>query len=135
MSNKRLHQLAFAYADLTDISLPEAKKVILRTSTGKAIADGKQSVLYEQYTANLYSIVSELGIATNNEITTEMIKVSVSKATQVSPDNMKYKFSAAKPAKKRMAKRKLLQLQKRQIDKMKITSKNLLTVGRALNAD
>lgn len=135
MSQQRLEQLSVAYSELTGSSYVEARRTILRTPTGKAIAEGRQAILYEQHTANLYCIVSELNLIETRGITTEMIQSSVEKSFKRRPATCPCKFAKATPAQKRQAKNRLRRLQKQQLKKMQSYSKDILALGRALNAD
>ena len=60
MANKRLDQLIYMFSDITGKTPDESKKIILLTDTGKAVNTHNMTVMYEQETANLYSIGMEL---------------------------------------------------------------------------
>ncbi len=139
MSRQRLEQLSIAYSELTGSSYAEARKIILQTPTGKAIAEGRQAVLYEQHTANMYSIVSELNLVKTQMITTAMIQASVEKSFQNCPSVCPCKFARVTPAQKRQAKDRLRKrfhkLQKQQIEMSKQCAKDVRVLGRILNAD
>ena len=60
MESKRLTQLIYMFSDITGLSPDESREIILLTDTGKAVAAGNMAVMYEQETANLYSIGIEL---------------------------------------------------------------------------
>lgn len=60
MSNTRLRQLSEMYSFITGISQSDALHIICSTTTGKKIAEGSVSFLYEQQTSNLASIAAEL---------------------------------------------------------------------------
>ena len=57
---KRMRQLMLMFSDITGKPQKEAKKIILETETGVAVAEKNETVLYEQQTENLYSIAMEL---------------------------------------------------------------------------
>ena len=48
------------FSDITGKTPDESKKIILLTDTGKAVNTHNMTVMYEQETANLYSIGMEL---------------------------------------------------------------------------
>lgn len=60
LSNLRLRQIAYMYASISGKSLEESEQDILSTKTGRDIEAGDPTLLYEQQTSNLYSIVREL---------------------------------------------------------------------------
>lgn len=134
MSRKRIEQLSVAYANMMDISTFDARKIIISTPTGKAIANGSKSVLYEHHTANLYCIADELGMIGRGEVSPEMIVASVATIADA-PAVVKYKFAAATPSQKRESHQKLVRVRQKQIRKMRIASKNLLNVGRAMDVN
>lgn len=141
MSRQRLEQLSMAYSELTGSSYAESRKIILQTSTGKAIAEGRQAVLYEQHTANLYDIISELNLCESKKITTTMIQLSVEKILQSAPPASvcPNRYIKAAPAKKGKVKRcfrnRLLKLQKQQIQMNKQCANDMLSLRGILNAD
>lgn len=60
MDNKRLDQLVYMFSDITGLAPDKAQQIILLTDTGKAVYNNNMAVMYEQETANLYSIGVEL---------------------------------------------------------------------------
>lgn len=62
MSATRLDEIVQMYSNVTGESVASARKKILTTSTGRAIADNNVAYLYDQPTNNLQAITQELGI-------------------------------------------------------------------------
>lgn len=60
MNMDRLQQLVVMFVAVTEKTFTDARNIILTTDTGKAIQNNNVTVLYEQQTENLESIVLEL---------------------------------------------------------------------------
>lgn len=77
MSYTRLRQLSEMYSFVTNISQADALRIICSTTTGKRIAEGCASFLYEQQTSNLASIVAELPPEVQKKFTAQKIYQSM----------------------------------------------------------
>lgn len=62
MAATRLDEIVQMYSSVTGESVASARKIILKTSTGQAIADNNAAYLYDQPTNNLQAITQELGV-------------------------------------------------------------------------
>ena len=60
MANRRLEQLVYMFSCITGKVPEESRNIILLTETGKSVQANNLTVMYEQETANLYSIGMEL---------------------------------------------------------------------------
>lgn len=70
MDNIRLIQLINMFSHISNKTYNEARSIILSTNTGKAIQDNNVTLIYEQQTENLYSIVMDLQKSNfDNELT------------------------------------------------------------------
>lgn len=70
MDNIRLIQLINMFSHISNKTYDEARSIILSTNTGKAIQDNNVTLIYEQQTENLYSIVMDLQKSNfDNELT------------------------------------------------------------------
>lgn len=127
MTMNRLQQLINMYVYITKSSTDEAKKNILSTFTGKAIADNNPAYLYEQQTNNLIDIISELSPDIQNKFSTEKIINAM--------ENLKYSFSIPKnfvalPKYKQKNKKKLLFLQQKKLIEI---SQNMILMNKIRN--
>lgn len=110
MSNTRLRQLSEMYSFVTGISQSDALRMICSTTTGKKIAEGSASFLYEQQTSNLASIVAELPPEIQKTFTVQKIYQSMQvlkKSTYIyqMPAVPEFKNSSRKSLKKLQKKR------------------------------
>ena len=120
MTMNRLQQLINMYVYITKSSTDEAKKNILSTFTGKAIADNNPAYLYEQQTNNLIDIISELSPDIQNKFSTEKIINAM--------ENLKCSFSI--PKNKQKNKKKLLFLQQKKLIEI---SQNMILMNKIRN--
>lgn len=60
MDNRRLEQLVYMFSCITGKTPEESRYIILLMETGKSVQANNLTVMYEQETANLYSIGMEL---------------------------------------------------------------------------
>ena len=60
MDNRRLEQLVYMFSCITSKTPEESRYIILLMETGKSVQANNLTVMYEQETANLYSIGMEL---------------------------------------------------------------------------
>lgn len=59
-SNIRINRLSLILSELLEIRKDSARRIINKTEVGKSLKQGDQTVLYDQETANVGEIISEL---------------------------------------------------------------------------
>lgn len=140
MANKRLDQLIYMFSDITGKTPDESKKIILLTDTGKAVNTHNMTVMYEQETANLYSIGMELRkISEYSQLgqlfSTENIIASMNKlrAKEVPVKESITTFTA--PSMTDLKSKERIRILEEQTRKMQIKRQNLKNVWRMKNAD
>lgn len=140
MANKRLDQLIYMFSDITGKTPDESKKIILLTDTGKAVNTHNMTVMYEQETANLYSIGMELRkISEYSQLgqlfSTENIIASMNKlrAKEVPAKESITTFTA--PSMTDLKSKERIRILEEQTRKMQIKRQNLKNVWRMKNAD
>lgn len=140
MANKRLDQLIYMFSDITGKTPDESKKIILLTDTGKAVNTHNMTVMYEQETANLYSIGMELRkISEYSQLgqlfSTENIIASMNKlrAKEVPVKESITTFTA--PSMTDLKSIERIRILEEQTRKMQIKRQNLKNVWRMKNAD
>lgn len=140
MANKRLDQLIYMFSDITGKTPDESKKIILLTDTGKAVNTHNMTVMYEQETANLYSIGMELRkISEYSQLgqlfSTENIIASMNKlrAKEVPAKESITTFTA--PSMTDLKSKERIRILEKQTRKMQIKRQNLKNVWRMKNAD
>ena len=140
MANKQLDQLIYMFSDVTGKTPDESKKIILLTDTGKAVNTHNMTVMYEQETANLYSIGMELRkISEYSQLgqlfSTENIIASMNKlrAKEVPAKESITTFTA--PSMTDLKSKERIRILEEQTRKMQIKRQNLKNVWRMKNAD
>ena len=58
--NKRMRDICLMFKYITGLSIIASSEIILKTVTGRSIEEENVTVMYEQQTENLYSIIYEL---------------------------------------------------------------------------
>ena len=77
MMNRRIEQLSVAYSHMTGETIDNSRKKILSTPTGRAIQRNDPYVMYDQQTANLFDICTEIPGVRREDISTKKIVESV----------------------------------------------------------
>ncbi len=77
MNNLRLQQLIEMYIYITGDKFDKAKKIILSTFAGRAIAKNNPAYLYEQQTNNLLDIISELPTTIQKKFSDKKIQEAI----------------------------------------------------------
>ena len=128
------------FSDITGKTPDESKKIILLTDTGKAVNTHNMTVMYEQETANLYSIGMELRkISEYSQLgqlfSTENIIASMNKlrAKEVPVKESITTFTA--PSMTDLKSKERIRILEEQTRKMQIKRQNLKNVWRMKNAD
>lgn len=140
MANKRLDQLIYMFSDITGKTPDESKKIILLTDTGKAVNINNMAVMYEQETANLYSIGMELReISDYSQLgqlfSTENIVASMNKlkVKEIPAEESITPFIA--PNMTDLKSKERIRILEEQTKKIQIKRQNLKNVRRIKNAD
>ncbi|EHR31826.1 hypothetical protein GXM21_12560 (plasmid) [Megamonas funiformis] len=124
MNTTRLQQLIDMYVYITKSSTNEAKKNILSTFTGQAIANNNPAYLYEQQTNNLIDIISELPLDIQNKFSIEKI---INAMEHLKCPSMIKKNFVALPNYKQKNKKELLFLQQKNLIEI---SQNMILINK-----
>ena len=141
MRNKRMQQIVAMFSYITGISASEAEGIILRTKTGRDIANNCEIVLYEQQTENLSGIAMELrdlddcdriSLQLSDERIVEAMK-QLKNIEKLGKDDFSFKMRSENDVDARQdAVQKLSEKQKHML---RIQNQNRMNVGRITHAD
>jgi len=138
MDNIRLIQLINMFSHISNRTYDEARSIILSTNTGKAIQNNSITLMYEQQTENLYSIVMDLQkVNFDNEITKGFTIEAIVKSLEMIDEDEELRRIAAAPITKdselKYTNQELLKKRQKQILMEK--QQNYINVRRTENAD
>ena len=138
MDNIRLIQLINMFSHISNRTYDEARSIILSTNTGKAIQNNSITLMYEQQTENLYSIVMDLQkVNFDNEITKGFTIEAIVKSLEMIDEDEELRRIADIPIEKdpelKKSNQKLLKKRQKQILMEK--QQNYMNVRRTESAD